>query len=114
MSAIESDLRRGLRWLVIATITLYVVLFMVGVYFFIDSNNRRAELEEVARNTNNTLCSLKADLERRLQSAQDFLEENPNGIPGISDEFIASSIANQQSTIDALSTLDCAQLREEQ
>ena len=111
---VESDLQRGLRALVIATVTLYIVLLVVGIYFFVDSSNRRTELEEVARSTNGALCSLRADMERRVAASEDFLKDNPNGIPGISNEDIQTALANQKRTIDALGNLDCARLREEQ
>ncbi len=60
-----------------------------------------------ARETNNSLCALRNDLEVRVADSKDFLEENPNGIPGISTKVILDGISNQERTIEALSNLSC-------
>jgi hypothetical protein len=83
------------------------MVVLLGVYVYIVSENSRQDIAAVAENSNNALCSLRADLERRVEVSQDFLRENPDGIPGISAEVIRTGILNQQRTINALSGLDC-------
>lgn len=62
----------------------------------------------VASDSNNALCALRGDLERRVASSEQFLRENPNGIPGISAKVIRDGMTNQRRTIAALSRLDCS------
>jgi hypothetical protein len=57
--------------------------------------------------TTNALCTLREDLSQRVDSSKDFLSKHPKGIPGVPVQTILDSIANQQRTIDALSTLSC-------
>lgn len=63
----------------------------------IDANNR----------TTVAVCELRADLERRVRSSTRFLQEHPDGIPGIPARTIRDSLENQQRTISALRDLKC-------
>jgi presenilin-like A22 family membrane protease len=103
----RSEIQRALLRLVIATLVAYVFLAGLSIFVYVDAANRRAAIAEVAVETNTALCALRGDLERRIAAAEVFLDENPDGVPGISAEVIRTSIANQQLTIDALSSLDC-------
>lgn len=49
------------------------------------------------------ICALQDDLERRVLNAQQFIEDHPGGIPGISRADLERSIQNQQMTLAALS-----------
>jgi hypothetical protein len=53
------------------------------------------------------LCALRTDLQTRVASSQQFLEDNPNGIPGIPAKQIRDSIDGQRRTIRALDGLSC-------
>ena len=57
--------------------------------------------------TTAALCALRGDLERRVASSRAFLAEHPDGIPGISAKVIRDGLRNQESTIRALSGIDC-------
>ena len=57
--------------------------------------------------TTRALCALRSDLERRVASSRAFLAEHPDGIPGISAKVIRDGLRNQESTIRALSGIDC-------
>lgn len=100
-------LRRTLRRLVFATVVLYLFLAGLVAFVWVDGMSQRAEIRNVALTTNTALCTLRHDLEKRIETSQQFLEENPNGIPGFSAEVIEQSIANQQDTIEALEVLRC-------
>jgi hypothetical protein len=107
---VVSPLQKTLKRLSFWTVILYVILatFMTVTYAL-----RTIDLNRVERNSDrNTaaFCALSADLERRVKTSKDFLEENPGGIPGISAETIRTSIQNMKATIRALNVVDCSQL----
>jgi hypothetical protein len=102
-----SSVQRAFRWLVISTIAMYIAVAAMGIYFYVDAANARAHLAMVANDTNNALCALRGDLERRVIVDAAFLEENPEGLPGLPARLIREGIENQERTIAALSGLDC-------
>lgn len=57
--------------------------------------------------SNDALCALRGDLQRRVVTSREFLVEHPDGIPGISAKTIRDGIDNQKRTIVALSGLSC-------
>lgn len=67
-----------------------------------------AHIQDVDRSTNRALCTLKRDLELRYLAGLDFLADNPDGIPGFPRATIQRSLANQKSTLEALSDLKCS------
>lgn len=89
-------LRKSLRRLVVATIVLYVVFFAAGAKVYLDG-----------RKTTKSLCSLRTDLQVRVDASAKYLADHPEGIPGISPKMIRDGIANQQRTIQALRGLTC-------
>jgi hypothetical protein len=72
-----------------------------------DDTDKLARVTQQLQGTTLALCALRDDVERRVQSSQNFLAEHPNGIPGIPARTLRDSINNQQRTIDALSILKC-------
>ena len=93
---IINSIRRTLRFLVIVTGLLGTVLVGVATFTYLNS-------QEV----NDAICNLRADLERRVITSQEFLEKHPRGVGGISREDILVGIENQQRTITALASLNC-------
>lgn len=93
---IVSSIRKTLRFLVISTLLLYGggAIFVVVTY-----NN--------SRTVNEALCNFTDDLERRVISSQDFLDDHPKGAFGFTPAEIQVQITNQQRTINSLSSLDC-------
>jgi len=53
------------------------------------------------------LCAIRHDSERRVILGEEFLRENPNGIPGVSVESLRRSINNAKETVKSLSSLNC-------
>jgi hypothetical protein len=90
-----------------ATVGLYLVLAVLGTYAYINATHQRNEIARVALETNSALCTLRGDLEQRVATTKKFLAHNPEGLPGLPAKVLRTSIANQESTIDALSNLDC-------
>lgn len=104
---IGQDILRTLRRLVVATVILYVALIGLFALGYLNAQNHREALAREVTTTNAALCTFVNDLEGRVETSQAFLEENPDGIPGISAKVIRQSIANQLATIDSLSRLGC-------
>lgn len=91
-----------------------VILFTLSAVFRShDRESIRALAEQASalaqdgKNAKIALCALKSDLQRRYDDGVNFLAKHPNGIPGVSSADIERSLANQQSTLDALSLLTC-------
>lgn len=104
---VRSPIHAALRRLVIATVALYLVLAVLGAFAFGVVTHQRQDLETIAISTNDALCTLRADLERRIADSAQFLVDHPNGIQGITALAIQQGIDNQQKTVDALDELDC-------
>lgn len=64
-------------------------------------------LWKVAHNNNEALCAFRNDIKKRHDDSVRFLEDHPDGIPGISGDSIRVSIKNQEVTLKALSDLNC-------
>lgn len=54
------------------------------------------------------LCAVKGENIKRVALGVQFLQENPNGIPGISVDSLKRSTRNAQQTVDALSSVSCS------
>lgn len=99
-SRIALSIRRTLYWLIAATVVLY--LGVAGLTIFVWSQS--------AKNTD-ALCSVRHDAERRVQQAQQFLVDNPKGIPGIPVSLLQQTINTSQSTVNSLAPLHCPPLQ---
>ena len=89
-------LRKSLRKLVLATVVLYLVIAAIGLKIYLNG-----------RDTTDALCTLRTDLQVRVNSSTNFLIEHPKGIPGITPKMIRDGIDNQQRSINALQGLHC-------
>jgi hypothetical protein len=67
-----------------------------------------------AAESGKALCSLRDNLEARVVSSQQYLDDVRSGerkpIVGVTEADIQTSIDNQRQTIDALSNLNCKQI----
>lgn len=61
-----------------------------------------------ARQSTDALCALRGELRDRVTASQDFLRENPEGIPGIPDELLRDRLREQRRAVGALSPLRCS------
>lgn len=107
---VGAEIKRALRLLVVASVVLYLGLAITGVVQFSIARTSR-EVAKTSRDDadrlEQALCSLRSDLEVRVASSRAFLEQYPDGIPGISPKLIQDGIDNQQRTIIALKDLHC-------
>lgn len=63
---------------------------------------------ETAKESKDGLCAIRHDSERRVSLGEQFLKENPNGIPGISTDSLRRSVNNAKETVESLSSLHCS------
>jgi hypothetical protein len=63
-----------------------------------------------AQGTNDALCTLRGDFERRVAEGRKFLKENPEGFAGIPAATLEATIHAQERTIESLDGLDCPAL----
>ena len=105
--SISQELNRGLKILVWLTVILYLALAGLGIVGYLDGAQRRADIEKLADSTHAALCVFVDDLERRVEGTEQFLEENPAGISGLSAIAIRESISSQRLTLEALKGLNC-------
>ena len=91
------DMRRTLRLLVVATVVLFVGLGGGMAWTYSQANESQ-----------NALCALRGDLEKRVAGTQTYLAEHPEGFPGVSPATLRKSLKDQQRTIAALGDLPCS------
>lgn len=84
---------RMLRTLIVLTVVLYVALTGMGIWVYSTSAISR-----------DALCALRADLQARASSSQQFLDHQPNGALAVA---IRTSIDGQLRTIKALRNIPC-------
>jgi hypothetical protein len=89
-------------------VAVLIALLVISVGFA-DVQVFRLSSQIAGNQQNNTqaLCAFRDDLARRVQSSTDYLATHPNGIPGIPAGTIRLSLANEQHTLSALSSLKC-------
>lgn len=63
---------------------------------------------KTAQDSKDGLCAIRHDSERRVALGDQFLKENPNGIPGISVDSLRRSVNNAKETVASLSSLNCS------
>lgn len=96
----------SLIYLLVVPLTV-VVVAVYGYVRFDQFSERLAMQAELGQEAHDAVCTFREDLRRRVNSSKDFLEKNPNGIPGLDGATIRNSIVNQQKTVDALAILNC-------
>lgn len=93
-----ASIRRSFRFLVAATVAVYLALGGVAFYTYSTSTaNQKA------------VCNLRADLERRVEQSEDFVRDKPEVIKelGFTKVQVQKEIENQRRTLRALSVVSC-------
>jgi hypothetical protein len=91
-------MRKQLRILVITTILSYIVAGVIVVLAWGTADMLRQGV-----------CSLRADLEDRVENSKQFLHDRPDAIRalGFTPPEVREQIVNQERTIQALSSIQC-------
>lgn len=100
-------LEAALRKLTWAVVGMYVILIAVGTFFYFELTDLATSTAITTTTQNQALCTLRADLQQRVDSSLKFLRHHPEGFAGIPPSTIKEGIENQQRTIKALSPLVC-------
>ncbi len=85
----------------------FVRILIIFAVLGITSGLTIAYVYYTSGNNRDALCALRHDSERRVQLAEEFLEENPEGIPGVSIDSLRRSTNNAKETVESLSSLKC-------
>jgi hypothetical protein len=95
-ASIGQEIQKTLKILGACTIVLYIVMILLAGWTFRQAHRNK-----------DALCALRGDAQSRIETSQQFLIQNHNGIPGVSAEQLKNSIANSVRTVQALSNLKC-------
>lgn len=60
-----------------------------------------------SENSKKALCAYQADLKQRIVSGEQFLKDNPNGIPGIPAPTIRAGLDNQKQALKSFAIVNC-------
>lgn len=90
--------RRTLRFLVLATVILYLALGGIALYSY-----------STSKLNHDAVCNLTSDLERRIQTSRDFTRDHPEAIRklGFTKAQVERETVNQERTLTALSVVNC-------
>lgn len=102
---IRISLQKSLRWVVTATVVLYIITLSLAGYAWHEATISHDQ----AINAHVALCAFKEDLEGRVTSGNAYIKAHPEGIPSlhISAGVLRNSIISEQKTVNSLSTLNC-------
>jgi hypothetical protein len=93
-------IKRTLNVLVAATLLLFAVVIGVAYYTY-----------DKADTANDALCSFRSDLEDRVERAEQFLAENPDGVDfgdtAFNPKELQAQLENQRRTVESLADLSC-------
>lgn len=81
-------------------VVVSIAAFALGAWSIIRTANSGTEAHQA-------ICALKLDLARRVDMAERFLHEHPEGFAGVPAATIRASVENERQTIDALSVIQC-------
>jgi hypothetical protein len=92
------EIRKSLRALVVSTIILFIALAAVGAYAYVVANQNRW-----------AVCNLRADLQQRIATSEEFVSKHPEALKqfGITKAQAAKEVSNQKRTLDALRVVSC-------
>jgi hypothetical protein len=82
---------------------LVVAILALGVYGYVRLNDRANE----ARDTHTALCIFRGDLQSRVDQTEAYLQEHPQGFPGVPKATLLQSLNGQKRTVTSLSILRC-------
>lgn len=87
----------------IRVMTAWIILFSAVSIYGIHQNRIQSKKGAVALASN---CKSREDLKNRIKLAENFLKENPKGIPGLNVATVKASLRNQRLAYKAQRILD--------
>jgi len=106
-TTVADEIRRSLRWLIIATVFLYGALVGAGVAGFIANNNRVNDNEKAAKLALRALCTQRSQYQNTIDQTHQFLHDHPHGVDGLKPSVLHRSIVNARRQRKALEDLEC-------
>jgi hypothetical protein len=107
VKTVQESLAGRFRALVAATVFLYAALIGVGTYGYVSRSHDLAKIDQVSTTTKTALCLFRDNIEKQVATSEEFIQENPDGIPGLPAATIKASIQRQKETLKALDILEC-------
>lgn len=93
---IDMRLRRFFIKIIVMFTFLGLTCSVLGYYVVkISDDNKQA------------LCAQKTTAQTQAKQTEEFIKDNPNGIPGISRAVLERSKTNAQRTVKSLESVDC-------
>lgn len=86
---------------------LIVAMFLVFGFFGVLEHRRTDRLARQGAQAHDAICTMRADLERRVDAMEQYLQEHPEGFAGIPVAALRKSLEDQKRTIRALSKIRC-------
>lgn len=87
---------------------IFTVLFVASLWLTTtEASNSRADLKRETTRINIALCELRFNIQRRVETSEQFLIDHPKGIPGIPVATITQGIKDQKENLKALTILNC-------
>ena len=105
--ALEAQFKRGFKTLIVATALLFALLLGLSITMFAFATSQRAAISERSSQVQAALCAVRQDIQHSVDTTEQFLEDHPEGIPGIPVEILRSQLRERKGTLEALSTLRC-------
>jgi hypothetical protein len=94
---VAKSLRKTLRILIGATVTLYLIMITFMVWTWTITRGNRV-----------ALCAVRLNAEVQRDQSTSFLKDHPKGIPGlVTAEDLQNGIDNYTATVTALGNLNC-------
>lgn len=85
------------------------MLIITGIVLIalLNASDTNTRVSHLVTSTTQALCSLRADVQKRVASTNAFLATHPHGFAGVSGPTLRSSANNSERTVIALSSLVC-------
>jgi len=97
--------RTRLIWIGTALMVGLIMLMIAGLFRVQSLSSKVADNQ---RENTQALCAFRNDLRERINSAEKFLRQHPQGAFGISADTIEMGVQDELSTIQALAVVRCS------
>lgn len=85
-------------------ISIWIAIFTAAM-IWVTSSNR--ELAQDGQDAKEALCAVKFATKARIDVTEAYLDDNPNGIPGVPIDTIKSGLTRDKTLLRSFNKLDC-------